>query len=255
MRNSLFKKTIFLVLNLCLSTVITKGISDNDQTHFTPRLGISRIYSITDYSKNTTHLSIQDVLSESKDTNGDTLIEIGIRDSLISKETKIRPLPYTKKVILKKDHSIIYLKGQVVSTMKAIIQSKMAGKNDEASPKAEDFQLEENGIIIPSDLKIGMKLDDYNLRFKLSFITLKIAITERKVIGKEKISTEVGDFDCYIIESFFSSKAMMISEKVYSKEWYARGVGLIKSEVYSKNKSELVSSTELISSSKILGDF
>lgn len=111
----------------------------------------------------------------------------------------------------------------------------------------EDLEAEENSISIPSRLKIGMKLKDYNMKIKIAFMSIKNYIEDRKVIAKETIYTKYGALECYVIESTEITKAIVMSDKNYMKEWYTPGIGLVKSETYSdRARTKLTNSLILI---------
>ena len=87
-------------------------------------------------------------------------------------------------------------------------------------------------------------LPDYEFVFKLSFVTMTVKGTERKISGKEKLTTPAGTFDCFIMEETVTSKAMMQKDVEKTVSWYAYGVGLVKENTYDK-KGKLVSTTLL----------
>lgn len=87
-------------------------------------------------------------------------------------------------------------------------------------------------------------LPDYEFVFKFSFVSMSVKGTERKISGKEKLTTPAGTFDCFIMEETITTKAMMQKEVEKTVSWYAYGVGLVKENTYDK-KGKLVSTTLL----------
>ena len=87
-------------------------------------------------------------------------------------------------------------------------------------------------------------LPDYEFVFKFSFVSMSVKGTERKISGKEKLTTPAGTFDCFIMEETVTTKAMMQKEVEKTVSWYAYGVGLVKENTYDK-KGKLVSTTLL----------
>ena len=87
-------------------------------------------------------------------------------------------------------------------------------------------------------------LPDYEFVFKFSFVTMTVKGTERKISGKERLTTPAGTFDCFIMEETITTKAMMQKEVEKTVSWYAYGVGLVKENTYDK-KGKLVSTTLL----------
>ena len=51
-------------------------------------------------------------------------------------------------------------------------------------------------------------------------------------MGEEKVSTTAGKFDCIKISYLKRTKIVLKTETVRVTEWYAKGVGLVKSEAY-----------------------
>src|SRR5690606_35552753 len=69
-----------------------------------------------------------------------------------------------------------------------------------------EMKIEGSFLEIPSGISVGQTLPDGNATMKLidkksgqEFATLKINISNRKVEGKEKITTSAGTFDCFKI--------------------------------------------------------
>lgn len=115
--------------------------------------------------------------------------------------------------------------------------------------KEMDMELDISGtnIQIPNNLSPGQTLPDAELIMTMSMasvtIKMEIKITNRKVVGKETISTSAGTFDCILITSDRELK-MGMNRTMSSKQWLAEGVGMVKSEEYDK-KGNLVSKSIL----------
>ena len=87
---------------------------------------------------------------------------------------------------------------------------------------------------IPRYPKVG-KLPDYEFHIKVSIINMKVIGEDRRIVGSEKIQTEAGLFDCFILEETITTKSMMMKEVEKIKSWYAYGIGLVKELTYDKN--------------------
>ena len=87
---------------------------------------------------------------------------------------------------------------------------------------------------IPRYPKVG-KLPDYEFHYKFTIMNLKVIGEERKIVGTERIETEAGSFDCFILEETITTKAIMMKEVEKIKSWYAYGIGLVKEITYDKN--------------------
>lgn len=109
------------------------------------------------------------------------------------------------------------------------------------------------GAIFPPELTPGETLPDGETEIEVStngvkFMTIRMNQSNRRVVGKKKITTKAGTFDCVEINYDFEVK-MLIRKTFTVKEWFAKGVGLVKSETYDK-KDKLESSSELTAFSK-----
>jgi hypothetical protein len=115
----------------------------------------------------------------------------------------------------------------------------------------EEYQNEENGgmnmavegdnLEMPINMKPGDVLKDASVTMKMGAsdspmnMKMTLHIFDRKVEGKETLTTPAGKFDCTIISQSIKTKAI-VSIQVDSKEWYCPGIGSIKSESYRKGK-------------------
>ena len=87
---------------------------------------------------------------------------------------------------------------------------------------------------IPRYPKVG-KLPDYEFQFKFTIMNMKVVGEERRIVGTEKIQTEAGLYDCFIMEETISTKALMMKDTEKIKSWYSYGIGLVKEITYDKN--------------------
>lgn len=87
---------------------------------------------------------------------------------------------------------------------------------------------------IPRYPKVGT-LPDYEFQFKFSIMNMKVMGKERRIIGTERIQTEAGTFECFIMEETITTKAMMMKDVEKTRAWYAYGIGLVKEITFDKN--------------------
>lgn len=103
-------------------------------------------------------------------------------------------------------------------------------------------------VSFPSDLSVGQELPDAEMAIEVqagttTVMTLRFWMRDRKVEAKEEITTPAGTFECFKISHTFEAKTIFSS--TYSvTEWYAVGVGSVRSETYNK-KGKLIGSSEL----------
>lgn len=93
---------------------------------------------------------------------------------------------------------------------------------------------------MPSSLSVGQTLKDvsYNMKMAMGGVTMmnrKFDVTDRKVEAQEDVTTPAGTFSCYKMTFNTSSQGGMGGGKTKSIMWYAKDVGLVKSETYADN--------------------
>ena len=120
----------------------------------------------------------------------------------------------------------------------------MAFKMDAAVMQANsgmDVDIDASEFEIPTmEAPAGSTLKDASMVMTVTsngmgMFTMTILITERKVEAKEDITTPAGTFNCLTLYQKVSTK-MFMNIVSYSKEWYAEGIGMVRSETYDKNK-------------------
>jgi len=112
-----------------------------------------------------------------------------------------------------------------------------------------DIAIEGDMLYFPRDLVEGAELNDGNITIKVNkdgftFITMTMTVFNRKVLGKESITTEAGTFNCQKVSYDFESKFGILKVKGSATEWYHDDRLIIKSESYNK-KGKLIGSTAL----------
>ena len=64
---------------------------------------------------------------------------------------------------------------------------------------------------------------------------MNVSGEDRRIVGTERILTNAGSFDCFILEETITTKSMMMKDVEKIKSWYAYGIGLVKEITYDKN--------------------
>ncbi len=94
---------------------------------------------------------------------------------------------------------------------------------------------------LPADLAPGDTLPDINSSVKALGLTMRITVTERKVLREESISTPAGKFDCVVIRERKVEKGMGRNRHTVADTWYARGTGMVRHDTYDPNLKLLTS--------------
>ena len=90
---------------------------------------------------------------------------------------------------------------------------------------------------IPNKLAVGYKLPLGEMIVDLGGFRVKSTITENEVIAREEITTPAGTFKCYVVKQTSSGRVLGMKSETTLKIWYARGIGQVKTETYSKGRS------------------
>lgn len=108
-----------------------------------------------------------------------------------------------------------------------------------------DYEISGSNLDWPSNLSVGSSLPDAGMEIGLSMagmtISVETSITNRKVTAKEKVTTPAGTFDCYVMTYDTSVSSMGMNTKISSKQWFAKGIGMVKQEDSSKGKLQSIS--------------
>ena len=120
--------------------------------------------------------------------------------------------------------------------------------------KDMDVKADETFIEYPSSFSDGQSLKDANFKMTVinkgnPFSTVTMEQTNRKIEGKESVTSPAGTWDCWKISYEGRFRATVggpsgigIPFNFKSTEWFAPGFGIVKTETYNKN-GKLMGST------------
>lgn len=98
---------------------------------------------------------------------------------------------------------------------------------------AEELKLKgDNSFTIKKHASAGESIPDRTYSLISNMLKNEINISGAAYMGKEKVSTTAGKFDCIKISYLKRTKIVLKTETVRVTEWYAEGIGLVKSESY-----------------------
>lgn len=111
-----------------------------------------------------------------------------------------------------------------------------------------DINVESDQMTLPSNLKAGQILGNGRVTAKIvnsgiNIMTINVDITNRQVVGFEKVTTPAGTFDCVVISYDVETK-LMLKMKMSGKQWFSKNIGVVKTETY--NKKGKLEGTSLI---------
>lgn len=175
-----------------------------------------------------------------------TITKINVNGSDMEITYLIESLDSKEKLVFK-DEITVHQKGDKLYVDMSNFINKAAFQQEGEIPA--EIQITGNNMEIPSNPEPGEMLPDANvvMAMKVGFVNMKMSadVTNRKVEAIEDITVKAGSFKTYKFSSEVSSSVMGIKVNTKGIEWYAKGVGIVKSESYDKN-GKLQSRTELI---------
>jgi len=135
---------------------------------------------------------------------------------------------------VKEKINIKLFSGVLIIDMKLFIPSSKQGQMGTAAATASDVYLEYPVAMKEGDaLKDGQFSMDYKNAGGMAG-SISVNITERKVVGKESITTPAGTWDCFKISSnqkiTIKIAGIGIPIKADVTEWFAPGFGVVKSD-------------------------
>lgn len=105
-----------------------------------------------------------------------------------------------------------------------------------------EMKMEAENLEFPNNLSEGQQLKDGSITITAEGSALPIKmncmISDRKVVGKETLTTPMGNLDCYKVTSKSTIKNQMginMTLTFSAVEWIAPKYGVVKSESYNKN--------------------
>lgn len=97
----------------------------------------------------------------------------------------------------------------------------------------EELKLKgDNSLTIKKHASAGESIPDRTYSLISNMLKNEINISGAAYMGEEKVSTTAGKFDCIKISYLKRTKIVLKTETVRVTEWYAEGIGLVKSESY-----------------------
>lgn len=223
-------KKVFLLSAMILIGIISKA----QEIFFPTKEGTVLVYKSFDKKDKETS-KVQYTIRNVKINGGDIDITYLI-ESIDPKD----------KLVFKEEITIHQKGGKLYFDMSNFV-NKAAFQQEGEIPA--EIQVTGNNMEVPSNPKPGDVLPDANVEMamKLGFVNMKMSalVTNRKVEAIEDITVKAGTFKGYKFSSEVNSSMMGIKVNSKNIEWYAKGIGIVRTESYDKN-GKLQSYTELI---------
>lgn len=211
-------------MRLCyLLLVIFLGSASSDAPYFCTTSGNLLEYTRT-YAKNSKvkWYHQMNIISSDLDSLGNGKVEYS--SWIFSEKRKPKtPSPITMTAVINEGKVHIDLSQTMISMMKSF-----AG---------DSFSIESSGgeTVLPAVLSPSDTLPDASTSVKLLGMTMRISVTERKILRYETLTTPAGTFDCVVISEHKVEKGMGRHRITTAHTWYARGIGMVRHDTYDKN--------------------
>lgn len=132
---------------------------------------------------------------------------------------------------LNNEHKSIFKDGKSLDMVVTVSDGETKIKLNDLlkAAKSDGYMPEGDLSTIPADIQIGDNLKDSRVGISVSFFKSHNLYTNRKVTGKETITTPAGTFDCFIVECVSFPREKKAS--VFSRSWISLGIGVVKQEI------------------------
>lgn len=208
-----------------LITLITPGIATAQDCRFFFPTEEGTLLEMTYYNKRGKTQSVQNMKVLDKEQKGDATV-VTVKQTMETGKNEDLNTTYTVKC---ED-------GKFYMDMESMVSN--LNMNQFNQPNME-MEITSDGIVFPSDLEPGMDLPPATIEFSIgsggmNMMNTTITMKNRKVEGKESVTTPAGTFDCYKISYDTETKSMMTNVKTSNVLWLAENVGVVRSESYNK---------------------
>ncbi len=225
------KKAILFLFSLSVATVVFSQDNICESSYMPFKSGTS--FELTNYDK------------KGKETSKvhHTVSSLDAVNSGFNATVEMETFDAKGKSIQKGTYSMECRDGVIYMDMSAMLDPRsMQGFKD------MEMELSGDALQFPNKLTPGETLPDGTLQMKastggLALMSINMTISNRKVEAAESVTTAAGTFDCMKISQDSEMKTI-IKMKFKTAAWYAKGVGMVKSENYD-NKGNMESSTIL----------
>jgi hypothetical protein len=169
---------------------------------------------------------------------------------------------FTSEVVDEKGKSLSKGAGKYKCAGGAMYVDAKVSMPQEQMAAYKDMEVKADEVFIeyPATMSAGQALKDANFKMEMYskgalFTTMTFDETNRKVEGKETITTPAGTWECWKITYAGKFKATMaamnigIPINIQGTEWFAPGFGIVKTESANKN-GKLAGSTVITSVKK-----
>jgi len=227
------------VLTILLSLTLTAIIAQNDcSTYFLFSEGASFEYEYYDKKDRLQSTSTQ------------TIKEVSTENGMLTALVKSSMADAKGKETIDGEFTVSCDEGTFKMDMSRMIpqESLAAMGGGEA-----EMEMSGDGFRLPSNLSVGDELPDSENKISIDAgvmtMNMIMELRDQKVEARETVTTPAGTFECIRFSYITFTKMSFVKNESRTVNWYAEGVGTIKSESYDK-RDKLVSKMVLTSYTK-----
>lgn len=110
-----------------------------------------------------------------------------------------------------------------------------------------DIHIAGGESVLPPNLTPGDTLPPIHTSVTILGMSMKVSVTERKVLRFETIETPAGSFECVVVRERKKERGLGRSRHTIADTWYSKGVGMVRHDTYSP-KLKLQTSEILVKS-------
>ncbi len=164
-----------------------------------------------------------------------SVIEKRVNGDELEAVVKVEYFDQKGKESMTSEYSMYCKNGQFSLDMRS-----MMGPDNMGTMQGVEVTVDASEMTFPADPQPGTTLEDAHLKVTMntsgfSMGGIQVNITDRKIEGRESITTPAGTFDCVLMTQVVESKTMGIKMTITGKTWYSMGAGAVRTESYNKN--------------------
>ncbi len=218
------KKILYSLVMIFIATSMNIPLSAQNCKFFFPTK-VGTTLEQTYYNQRGKVQSVQTQTVTDRSQKGDTTV-VMVEQTIVSGKKKEEGM--------KTDYEVKCADGKFFMNM----ESMLSGMDMDQMQQSPDMQMSvtTDGLYFPTDMHAGETLPPATIKMSMgasgfNMMNITITMKNRKVEGRESITTPAGTYDCYKISYNTETKSMM---KIDTKNvlWLAEDVGVVRSETY-----------------------
>ncbi len=178
-----------------------------------------------------------------------TILEQTKNDQGEVAKIKLEAIDVKEKDKFESIYTIVCNDGNLKMSMDMFMSPEATKQMEMEGMEGVEVSMDMGEMEFPNNLSVGQELNPCEMTMTakmngIQIMSMQSEIKDRKVLGKESITTEAGTFECFKIEQTSFVKMGFVKSETKSIIYISDGVGVVKSENYDK-KGNLESYSEI----------